>query len=44
LSCQPCAGYFCKEFGEPKCILSVRTEIVIGAIEKVFVDKEIMKS
>ncbi len=33
--CQPCAGYVCKEFGEPKCILSVKTEGVIEAIEKV---------
>lgn len=44
MPCQPCAGYFCKEFGEPKCILSVRAESVIGAIEKVLVDKELMKS
>lgn len=35
LACQPCAGYFCKEFDAPKCILSVRTESVIEAIEKV---------
>lgn len=35
LPCQPCAGYFCKEFTEPKCILSVKTESVIDAIEKV---------
>jgi lipopolysaccharide heptosyltransferase II len=35
LACQPCAGYFCKEFDAPKCILSVRTENVIKAIEKV---------
>jgi heptosyltransferase-3 len=34
--CQPCAGHFCKEFSEPKCILSVKTERVIEAIEKVF--------
>lgn len=33
--CQPCAGYFCKQFPEPKCILSVKTESVIEAIEKV---------
>jgi lipopolysaccharide heptosyltransferase II len=39
LPCQPCAGYFCKEFGEPRCILSVKTESVIEAIEKVLVDK-----
>ncbi len=39
LPCQPCAGYFCKEFDAPKCILSVKVENVIGAIEKVLVDK-----
>lgn len=44
LPCQPCAGYFCKEFDAPRCILSVRTESVIGVIEKVLVYKEIMKS
>ncbi|MCD9186377.1 MAG: glycosyltransferase family 9 protein [Pyrinomonadaceae bacterium] len=33
--CQPCAGYFCKQFSEPKCILSVKTESVIEAIERV---------
>jgi lipopolysaccharide heptosyltransferase II len=33
--CQPCAGYVCEEFGEPKCILSVKTESVIEAIENV---------
>ncbi len=35
LACQPCAGRFCKEFDEPKCILSVKTESVINAIEKI---------
>jgi len=34
-TCQPCAGHFCKEFGEPRCILSVKTENVIQAIEKI---------
>lgn len=33
--CQPCAGHFCKEFGEPRCILSVKTESVIESIEKI---------
>jgi len=33
--CQPCPGYECKEFGEPKCILSVSTENVFKAIERV---------
>ncbi|MGI8670787.1 MAG: glycosyltransferase family 9 protein [Aridibacter sp.] len=42
--CQPCAGYICKEFGEPKCILSVKTESVIEAIEKVLTIKSIHKS
>ncbi len=37
LPCQPCAGHFCKEFDAPKCILSVKTESVIEAIEKVLV-------
>lgn len=35
MPCQPCAGYFCKEFGEPQCIRRVTTESVIKAIEKV---------
>jgi lipopolysaccharide heptosyltransferase II len=37
LSCQPCAGYFCKEFGKPKCILSVKIDNVIDAIETVLI-------
>ncbi|MCY7377103.1 MAG: glycosyltransferase family 9 protein, partial [Pyrinomonadaceae bacterium] len=35
LPCQPCAGYFCQEFGEPECIKRVSVESVIDAIEKV---------
>ncbi len=35
LPCQPCPGYVCKEFGDPKCILSVSTGSVFDAIEKV---------
>jgi lipopolysaccharide heptosyltransferase II len=35
LACQPCAGYFCKEFDAPKCILSVQPETVFQAIENV---------
>lgn len=38
-ACQPCAGRFCKEFDEPKCILSVKTQNVIEAIERILVDK-----
>ncbi len=37
--CQPCPGYVCEEFGEPRCILSVKTESVIEAIEKVLETK-----
>jgi len=33
--CQPCPGYVCKEFGEPKCILAVRPESVFAAIDRV---------
>jgi heptosyltransferase-3 len=33
--CQPCPGYVCAEFGEPKCILSVSPDSVFEAIEKV---------
>ena len=35
LPCQPCPGYDCREFGEPKCIISVRPEAVFDAIGKV---------
>lgn len=35
LPCQPCAGYTCEVFGEPKCILSVRPEQVFEAIDRV---------
>jgi lipopolysaccharide heptosyltransferase II len=34
-ACRPCAGYFCGQFDAPRCILSVRTESVFEAIEKV---------
>lgn len=34
-ACQPCPGYECKEFGEPKCILSVTPDAVFAAIESV---------
>jgi lipopolysaccharide heptosyltransferase II len=39
LPCQPCAGYFCMEFGAPKCILSVKPQSVIEAIERVLPKK-----
>jgi lipopolysaccharide heptosyltransferase II len=35
MSCQPCAGYFCKEFGEPECIKQVSVKNVIEAVEKI---------
>ncbi len=34
-ACQPCPGYVCAEYGEPRCILSVPTQTVFEAIEKV---------
>ncbi len=33
--CQPCPGYECKEFGAPKCILSIQPKRVLEAIDKV---------
>ena len=35
MPCQPCAGYFCKEFSEPECIKRVSVKSVIKAVEKV---------
>jgi ADP-heptose:LPS heptosyltransferase len=34
-ACQPCAGYECKEFGEPRCIQTLETQKVFGAIGRV---------
>lgn len=34
-TCQPCPGYRCEAFGEPKCIQSVTVESVIAAIDRV---------
>lgn len=33
--CQPCPGYRCEVYGEPRCIQSVSTENVIAAIDRV---------
>ncbi|HEX6124547.1 MAG TPA: glycosyltransferase family 9 protein [Pyrinomonadaceae bacterium] len=33
--CQPCPGHECREFGEPRCILSVKPEKVFGAIDRI---------
>lgn len=35
LACQPCPGYECREFGEPRCILSVQPDAVFDAIGRV---------
>ncbi len=32
--CQPCAGYACAEFGEPRCILDIETSQVFAAITR----------
>jgi lipopolysaccharide heptosyltransferase II len=36
LACQPCAGYFCKEFDQPECIKKVSVENVLKAINRLF--------
>ena len=33
--CQPCPGYECKEFGDPRCILELSPDRVFPAIDKV---------
>jgi len=33
--CQPCPGYECREFGTPNCILAVKLESVIAAVDRV---------
>jgi heptosyltransferase-3 len=38
--CQPCPGYECKEFAEPKCILSIEPEKVFTAIDRVLSSTE----
>lgn len=32
--CQPCPGYRCEVFGEPRCILSIPPESVIAAVNR----------
>ena len=34
LPCQPCDGYFCREFEKPECILRVPVERVVAAIDR----------
>jgi lipopolysaccharide heptosyltransferase II len=38
--CQPCPGYECKVYGEPRCIISVTTDQVIDAIKRVLDQEE----
>ncbi len=33
-ACQPCPGYRCEAFGEPRCILSIPPERVVAACER----------
>lgn len=33
--CQPCPGYTCEVYGEPKCILSIKPEAVFAAIDRI---------
>jgi len=33
--CQPCPGYECREFGSPRCILTIECDSVFLAIERV---------
>ena len=38
LDCQPCGGHECAVFGEPSCILSIRPEKVLAAVDRVLAD------
>ena len=40
-ACQPCPGYTCEVFGEPRCILSIRTDTVFEAIDKVLKNNKV---
>jgi ADP-heptose:LPS heptosyltransferase len=42
-ACQPCPGYVCAEFGEPRCILSVEAESVFSAIDRVLVVENVIE-
>ena len=39
MPCQPCSGYRCQVFGEPKCILEIDAEQVTSAIDRVLNEK-----
>jgi lipopolysaccharide heptosyltransferase II len=32
--CQPCPGYECKVYGDPKCIKSVTVDVVLAAVDR----------
>src|SRR5438045_5772872 len=34
-ACQPCAGYRCEVYGEPRCIMTLTPEKVFEAIDRV---------
>ena len=40
-ACQPCPGYVCAEFGEPKCILSVAPSSVFTALGRILATPKI---
>lgn len=40
LYCQPCPGYECREFGEPKCIQSVSVEAVTATVDRLLGKEE----
>jgi lipopolysaccharide heptosyltransferase II len=40
--CQPCAGYFCKEFAKPACIEEISVENVLTATKKILYSSSIL--
>lgn len=36
-ACQPCPGYECNEYGDPRCILSIPPERVVAATERLLI-------
>jgi len=38
--CQPCPGYECAVYGEPRCILGISAEQVAAAVDRVLSEKE----
>jgi heptosyltransferase-3 len=35
MHCQPCPGYICAEYGEPRCVLGIKQASVFGAISRI---------